>query len=388
MATTDGGRQWSKIYEFAGAPHYRGDDNPFGEVGFVSPEDGFALDGGQAGAVSGASGGHLWWTTDGGRRWAQLPVEGVRLVLAGAGEVWLVGGRQAGGDFLWRSLDGGLTWSELGNPALTKVLGISGSAHELWVATEAGDYLSNDGGRSWHRPPSAMERAGTTWVTDVDVGVGPTGSVVVGAGWEGDRLWLSDDGGRSGRMLTVAPLASTGIDAAGFSNARDGLAVGGGGCGQPAEVVASSDGGAAWRRVGDLDITPLAFTFDGPLAAVAGESCNSNGNQVDISRDGGHAWEEIPSPDQCFTASALGRTVALLCAHITPYYQYMLFSSDGGRRWTMSRFAGPGDEAQPGALVVTGPQSVWADGPPGLLWRTTNGGRNWEAVPLLLPFKA
>jgi hypothetical protein len=46
-----------------------------------------------------------------------------------------------------------------------------------------------------------MERAETTWVTDVGVGVGPKGSVVVGAGWEDDALWLSDDGGRSGRTV-------------------------------------------------------------------------------------------------------------------------------------------------------------------------------------------
>jgi photosystem II stability/assembly factor-like uncharacterized protein len=54
----------------------------------------------------------------------------------------------------------------------------------------------------------------------------------------------------------------------------------------------------------------------------------------------------------------------------------------------MSRFAGARDEAQPGALIVSGQQSVWADGPPGLLWRTTNGGRNWAALPLLLALKA
>jgi len=41
-----------------------------------------------------------------------------------------------------------------------------------------------------------------------------------------------------------------------------------------------------------------------------------------------------------------------------------------------------------GALIVSGQQSVWADGPPGLLWRTTNGGRNWAALPLLLALKA
>jgi photosystem II stability/assembly factor-like uncharacterized protein len=388
MATTNGGRQWSKVYELAGRPHYQGDDNPFGEVDFISAEDGFALDGGQAGAVSGASGGHLWRSTDGGRLWAQMPVEGVRLVTAAPGEVWLVGGAQAGGDFLWRSLDGGLTWSELGNPAYTKVLGVSGSSDELWVATEAGDYLSGDGGRSWHRPPAAMERAETTWVTDVGVGVGPKGSVVVGAGWEDDALWLSDDGGRSGRTVKVAPLASTGIDAAGFSNGRDGLALDGGGCGQPVEVVATSDGGATWQRVGELNIIPLAFAYDGRLAVVAGGGCDTNGNEVDISRDGGRTWGEIPSPDQCFTASALGTTVALMCASITPFYEYMLFSTDNGEHWTMSRFAGPGDKVQPGTLIVSGLQSVWADGPPGLLWHTTNGGRSWAAVRLLLPFEA
>jgi hypothetical protein len=61
----------------------------------------------------------------------------------------------------------------------------------------------------------------------------------------------------------------------------------------------------------------------------------------------------------------------------------MLYSSDSGQLWTMSRFAGARDEAQPGALIVSRQQSVWADGPPGLRWRTTNGGLKLGDAPVV-----
>ena len=108
------------------------DDNPFGKVDFVTPDKGFALDGGQVATGGGPIGGHLWLTTDGGRRWSEQPVEGLRLVVAGSSDVWLVGGGPAGGgDVFLRSEDGGRTWSEVGNPARTVVLNVSGSGREL-----------------------------------------------------------------------------------------------------------------------------------------------------------------------------------------------------------------------------------------------------------------
>ena len=48
----------------------------------------------------------------------------------------------------------------------------------------------------------------------------------------------------------------------------------------------------------------------------------------------------------------------------------MLFSANGGRHWAKLSFSGPGAKTVPGTLVLTGPRSVWAYGPPGILWHT------------------
>jgi photosystem II stability/assembly factor-like uncharacterized protein len=381
--TTDGGQHWAKVYEAVGPPGRVADDNPFGEVDFVTPDKGFALDGGQVATGGGPIGGHLWLTTDGGRRWSEQPVEGLRLVVAGSSDVWLVGGGPAGGgDVVVRSLDGGRTWSEVGNPARTAVLNMSGRGQDLWVSTEAGEYVSDDGGRSWHRPPRPMQLAYLASGYNPPLAFGPGGLVVIATGEDG--LWVSDNGGRTGKTVTVPSLAQVGIAAA-FANARDGLALGGSQCGS-ADVLATTDAGTSWHPVGQAGVLPLSFAFDGPIAIAAG----CPGNEASISYDHGRTWSDVPVGSEQSTSvvsvSAAGGSVAVLCYAIPTGREYELFSTDGGRQWAKLTFTGPGSKTMPGALFLTGPRSVWADGPPGLLWHSTNEGLSWSASRLLLPF--
>jgi len=66
--------------------------------------------------------------------------------------------------------------------------------------------------------------------------------------------------------------------------------------------------------------------------------------------------------------------------------QQVLVSRDGGRRWEQAGEAQPmAAYASSGSIVVTGRNTLWASGPPGALWRSTDGGVRWQAVPLLLP---
>jgi photosystem II stability/assembly factor-like uncharacterized protein len=381
--TSDGGQHWAKVYEAVGPPGPVPDDNPFGEVDFVTPDKGFALDVGQVATGSGPIGGHLWVTTDGGRRWSEQPVEGLRLVVAGTGGVWLVGGGPAGGgDVVVRSLDGGRTWSEVGNPARTAVLNMSGRGQDLWVSTEAGEYVSDDGGRSWHRSPMAMELAYLASGYTPPVAFGPDRLVVITAG--DDALWVSDNGGQTGKTIKVPALADVGIAAAAFANASDGLALGASQCGS-AEVLATRDAGSSWHLVGQAGVLPLSFAFEGPIAVAAG----CPGNEVSISYDDGRTWSDVPLGSELSTSvvsvSAAGSSVALLCYAIPIGHEYELFSADAGRQWAKLTFTGPGSKTVPGTLVLTGPRSVWADGPPGILWHSTNGGRSWSASRLLLP---
>ena len=381
--TTDGGHHWAKVYQALGPPGPALDYNPFGEVDFVTLEKGFALDGGQTAGAGGPIGGHLWVTTDGGRHWSEQEVAGLRLVVGASRDVWLMdGGPAAGGDVLLRSKDGGRTWSEVGNPARTAVLNVSGSGQDLWVNTEAGEYISRDGGRTWYRAPAAMERVSLSSSYGSSLTIGPGGLVVILTGE--DDFWVSDDGGRTGRTVKVPALAQIGITGVAFADARDGLVVGSGPCGSD-EVLATSDGGRSWHKVGQTSVLPISFAFDGPLAVSAG----CPGNEISASYDQGHTWYDLPLGNELSTSvvsvSAAGDSVAVLCDVIPSGREYMLFSANRGRQWAKLTFSGPGAKTMPGTLVLTNPRSVWAYGPPGILWHTANGGRTWSAVRLLLP---
>jgi photosystem II stability/assembly factor-like uncharacterized protein len=381
--TTDGGEHWAKVYQSAGPPGPALDYNPFGEVDFVTLEKGFALDGGQTAGAGGPIGGHLWITTDGGRHWSEQAVAGLRLVVDGSHGVWLMnGGPAAGGDVVLRSEDGGRTWSEVGNPARTAVLNVAGSGRELWVNTEAGEYISHDGGRTWYRPPAAMGRVSLSSDYGSSLSFGPGGLAVILNG--DDDFWVSDDGGRTGKTVKVPILAQIGIVAVAFANARDGLVVGSGQCGSD-EVLATSDGGRSWHKVGETGVLPISFAFDGPLAVAAG----CPGNEISASYDQGRTWYDLPLGNELSTSivsvSVAGDSVAVLCYLIPSGREYMLFSANGGRQWARLSFSGPGAKTVPGALVLTSPRSVWAYGPPGILWHSTNAGRTWSAVRLFLP---
>ena len=381
--TTDGGQHWAKVYQSAGPPGPALDYNPFGEVDFVTLEKGFALDGGQTAGAGGPIGGHLWVTTDGGRHWFEQEVAGLRLVVAGSQDVWLMdGGPAAGGDVILRSEDGGRTWSEVGNPARTAVLNVAGSGRELWVNTEAGEYISHDGGRTWYRAPAAMGRVPLTSSYGSSLTFGPGGLVVILDAE--DDFWVSDDGGRTGRTVKVPALAQDGIAAVAFADARDGLVVGSGQCGSD-DVLATSDGGRSWHKVGQTGVLPISFAFDGPLAVAAG--CPDN--EISASYDQGRTWYDLPLGSELSTSvvsvSVAGDSVAVLCYVIPSGREYMLFSANGGRQWARLSFSGPDAKTVPGALVLTSPRSVWAYGPPGILWHSTNAGRTWSAVRLLLP---
>ncbi len=381
--TTDGGEHWAKVYQSAGPPGPALDYNPFGEVDFVTLEKGFALDGGQTAGAGGPIGGHLWITTDGGRHWSEQAVAGLRLVVDGSHGVWLMnGGPAAGGDVVLRSEDGGRTWSEVGNPARTAVLNVAGSGRELWVNTEAGEYTSHDDGHTWYRPPAAMGRVSLSSDYGSSLSFGPGGLAVILNG--DDDFWVSDDGGRTGKTVKVPILAQIGIVAVAFANARDGLVVGSGQCGSD-EVLATSDGGRSWHKVGETGVLPISFAFDGPLAVAAG----CPGNEISASYDQGRTWYDLPLGNELSTSivsvSVAGDSVAVLCYLIPSGREYMLFSANGGRQWARLSFSGPGAKTVPGALVLTSPRSVWAYGPPGILWHSTNAGRTWSAVRLFLP---
>ncbi len=387
LKTTDGGRHWYSTYRASVPGPVTLDFNPFADVAFFNPLDGLALDGGQTAGGSGPIGGHLWRTTDGGRTWSELGVKGLRLVLDGRHGAWLVGGEVGqGGDVLWRSLDLGRTWAPVGNPGRVRVSSLAGYGAQLWVSTEAGVFRSGDAGRTWHPPPAALRSAEESTWPGVPVELAADGTVVIGPGWAGDdAYWLSSDGGQTGHLRRLPSLASAGVSAIAFSDPRHGLALGGsGGCGQPGTVLATADGGAVWHRQGNLEMIVLSLAYDGSLVVAAGSGCN--GNAIAISSDSGRTWSVVATGNPCGPVSVHGQTVAMLCANLMPGGEYVLLSHDGGRWWVSAGYNPPrAGYEEVGSVVATGANTLWASGPPGILWRTSDGGNHWAASRLSLP---
>lgn len=387
VKTTDGGRRWSTVYRHSVPGAYALDGNPFAQVGFVNPEDGFALDGGQTAGGNGPVGGHLWRTVDGGKQWSQLGVKGLRLVLSAEDGVWLVTGQVGqGGSVLWRSADGGQSWVAVGNPGRVMVSGVAGYGQRLFVATEAGDFVSHDGGRSWQHPPPALQKAVESTWTGVPVQLSADRTVVVGPGWSGSgSLWLSSDGGRTGVLRRLPALGGVGVAAVAFSGPRDAIAVGSDGCGQTTTVLFSGDGGRSWQRRASLDMTVSSLAYSGGVVVATGIECDGAGNELATSTDGGRTWGYVATGNPCGPVSAYRLTVVVECANLMPGGEYLLASRDGGRHWATAGTNRASAPYEIGDVVATGTGQMWASGPPGILWETTDFGHQWRATRLLLP---
>ncbi len=232
----------------------------------------------------------------------------------------------------------------------------------------------------------------STWPAG-PVELGADGTVVVGPGWAGDdAYWLSADAGRSGSMRRLPALALTGISAIAFRDREHGLALGGltlgggDGCAE-ATMLATSDGGAIWHHQGSLGMTVVSVAYNGSLAVAAGSACNIS--SIAISTNSGQTWSVVSTGGPRGPVWVYLWSVAMVCAHLMPGRQYLLLSHDGGAHWLP---AGEGPASanyqEVSSVVVTAASALWASGPPGALWRTTDGGWQWSALPLMLPLVA
>ncbi len=168
LATTDGGRRWSQVFATPKSTVVPGGGygGPFGELHFYGPAHGVALAGGCTMGANGPCQGQVWSTTDGGRSWSPGDERGSQIAVAGRSGAWLAGGTPWS-NVLWRSGDAGRSWAPLasaGKPMLSSLL-VAGE--RLWVSTEAGQFMSEDGGQAWHDVPAATLAAeGGSFVMD------------------------------------------------------------------------------------------------------------------------------------------------------------------------------------------------------------------------------
>ncbi len=396
MATTDGGVNWSSRYESGGSSTGGGPSTdwggPLAALDFPTATLGYALVGGCSMGENGPCGGMFWVSRDGGRTWVDTGESGTRLAVAGPGQPWLLGsgGPGGGGVVARRSTDGGRTWKAVARPSALDISALA-SANFVFAGTLAGDFESDNAGASWTTAADpgleAREHEGYT-----PAAVLASGLVVVDLG---GQVWVSRNGGRSGRVVDVpgmSPDNTTGGVA--FSSPQQGVAIGAAPCdtkagpsAPPAIVSVTSDGGRSWKEVGSVDLGVSAVASAGSVAVAIGSGC-AVGARVATTNDGGRQWQlwSLPAGLSCDTASGTGQTLVLGCqAGQSLQDSEILVSLNGGRSWDDYRLVAPDASGTAITAVAAASGDLWADGPPGALWHSTDGGRRWTAVAPAFP---
>ncbi|MGH9475464.1 MAG: VPS10 domain-containing protein [Terriglobales bacterium] len=285
---------------------------------------------------TGATGGGVWKTTDGGFTWhpvsdGQLHSSSVGaiaiapsnpdVVYVGMGESALRGNIMQG-DGMYKTADGGKTWQHIGltdtqiisairvDPSNPDVVYVAALGHPSAPNPERGIFKSTDGGQTWKKILFRNDQTG-----GIDLALDPHNpQVIYAALWQawrkswgmasggpGSGLFKSTDGGATWAEITRNPgmprgiIGKIGITVSGADSnrlyalveARDG------------GVFRSDDGGATWKRVNSQNtLRQRAFYFSDIVADPQKKDTVYGGNVGFYrSTDGGVTWKRVRGGD-------------------------------------------------------------------------------------------
>ncbi len=294
------------------------------------------------------------------------------------------------GSGAWTSADGGDSWRRVrsGLSGESRVYGLAvhpRAPHTVFAGAEDGIYRSGDGGQSFERLDSPMNKI-DVWKIAFD----PADPDTIFAGTRPAALFRSKDGGRRWTQLgvdmvedcpnvgvprvtalTVDPsdqrIVWAGVEVDGVRRSLDGgdtwtrvagglsdpdihdVAVRGGGNAKtvltstPREIFASTDKGESWQGlgVGKQFGLPycrgLALKADDPdtVFVATGDAAVGSTGAIQRSTDGGRSWQraELPvepnSPIWAFATNPADSGLVLACSHYGELYS----SHDAGDSW-------------------------------------------------------
>lgn len=217
-----------------------------------------------------------------------------------------------------------------------------------------GMLVSHDGGALWVPATGANGDA-------MGVALPPGSQTEFAAGH--DIFMRSDDGGRT--WASARP-ALPGTDIHGFAasavttNAFYAYVVGNG-------LFKSSDDGKTWQKAGDASGATMSMTVARSGGADVIYANTMDG--VQRSRDSGKTWEAVREVGAA-TLNAVGQTVYAAAGGV------VLASNDGGMTWERRTFVRGG--AVLVAAAPTNPKTVYVLTDKLEVWRSTDGGVNWE----------
>lgn len=379
LATSDGGRTWSVGYLSPDADR----SNPITRLRFVDSTHGWAAIGGCTEGQNGPCAGGVMVTGDGGRSWQMTRQIASQLSATSPTEAWAVdSGRDPAAGIPWHTTDAGANWQGVVRPGALAIDSLIGSKQWLLAHSGVGAWTSNDSGQTWvpFNPP--ILESGPFVNTGMPTILVESPDLVVVA--DGTALRVSQDAGREWTPVTLpTDDPNNTATALAFRDSRNGIAiVGNQQCVKPqpgvaqgsAAVLTTADGGLTWQRQTTLARYATALSAAKGLAVTTGGAgCGGPAqHSIAISHDDGRRWATQSLPFDCSAVSvAAPATIWLTCYADQTVY---LATQDGGQTWT--KYLSPGIGA---AFLVTGPSEVWAYGPPGALWHTTDAGRHWAS---------
>ena len=285
----------------------------------------------------GATGGGVFKTTDGGRRWVNVSdgyfktgsvgalsvaPSDKNVIYAGMGETCIRGNMSAG-DGIYRSTDEGKTWQYIGlgnTQFIGEIVVHPDNPDVLWVAAmghtfgtegneERGIYKSTDGGKSWKKILYRDRHTGA-----VDIEIDPNNPRILYAslweayrnpwsmssGGDGSGLFKSTDGGESWTEISKRPglpkgiLGKIGVAISPVNSNRVWAIIEN----ENGGVFRSDDGGDTWTRINsDRNLRQRAWYY---THIVADPNDEETVYVLNVgfyrSHDGGKSFERISTP--------------------------------------------------------------------------------------------
>ncbi|TFH66911.1 MAG: hypothetical protein E4G90_01095 [Gemmatimonadales bacterium] len=410
LKSTDGGTSWRILNEANGLKslyigslfmHPENPDILLAGVGHNNPPAAF-----EQYAEHGDSPMGVYRTVDGGEHWTQVLqppadrqeefITSVEMCLSDP-KIAYAGGNAA----FYRSQDGGITWEEVAGAGGLVGWGPPGGIGALPIDLQCdprdvnrifannykgGNYLSEDGGRTWTNAST-----GYTGAQLITVAVDPTNPArVYSAGRNG--AWRSDNGGTTWYgIINLAQGQGGSPEWAGLALdpvQPDRILMGGEG------IFESRDGGKSWvvhpqsPQFGPFAVVIVFAPSDAGVVYAGAGSHNSMivteayaGSGLAASRDGGLSWQDVTG-DQFADAAVTGLAVSPENPQaVFAATQAGLFKTqDGGASWSAVEGIPNEIPVRTVAINPADPQWVLAGHDLGGLYLSQDGGETWQQL--------